>query len=150
MAYTPKIKRRWVKEEKRLVYLMYRAGLLATFPKIEELYWKEYHSLKKTYKSKNVNGDGRRYKFSIYMPEIHYCTTNYWGESDEHSIVDHVWQGLYWTHIDEANYDPTSFEYPNSLAPKMTRLQFIKYLKTLSVKVEDKKIKKVLKIRPNE
>jgi hypothetical protein len=80
------------------------------------------------------------------MPEIHFSTSDYWGESDEHSVVDVVLERLYWEHIDTTNFDPNSYdEYPVSTFPRMTRGQFIKYLKGLPTKVGDNKIKKVLK-----
>jgi len=83
------------------------------------------------------------------MPEIHFCTTDYWGESDEHGIVDIVLQELYWEHVDTTNWDSDSGEYPKSTFKKMTRGQFIKYLKGLPTKVGDRKINTILK-RVNE
>lgn len=139
MANTPKIKRQWIKEEKQIVYLLYRKGLLEDF-KLTDFYWAEFHRLKKHYRSKN-----RKYKYSVYMPEIHFCTTDYWGESDEHSIVDSVRQTLYWENIDTTDWDVDSGEYPKSTFRNIGRRQFIQYLKKLPTKVGDNKINKVLK-----
>jgi hypothetical protein len=142
---TPKIKRRWIKEEKRIVYLLYIKGLLKDF-KVSDFYWAEYHWYrKKCYKTKKNKYDGKRYRFPVYMPEIHYCTTDYWGESDEHSIVSHVLDMLHWEHVDMDNWDDTSGEWPKSTFKKMNRSQFIHYLKKLPTVVSDNKINKLLK-----
>jgi hypothetical protein len=147
MARTPKIKRRWIKEEKQIVELLYKKGFIKGEFKLEDLYWESYNWFnKKCYKTKPNPYDGKRYRFPIYMPAIHFSTSDYWGESDEHSVVDVVLERLYWEHIDTTNFDPNSYdEYPKSTFPKMTRGQFIKYLKGLPTKVGDNKIKKVLK-----
>jgi hypothetical protein len=147
MARTPKIKRRWIKEEKQIVELLYKKGFIKGEFKLEDLYWESYNWFnKKCYKTKPNPYDGKRYRFPIYMPEIHFSNSDYWGESDEHSVVDAVLERLYWEHIDTTNFDPNSYdEYPKSTFPKMTRGQFIKYLKGLPTKVGDNKIKKVLK-----
>jgi hypothetical protein len=142
MARTAKIKRRWIKEEKQLVYLLYRKGFLTDF-NLKDLYWESYYWYnKKCYKSKIS-----KYRFPIYFPEVHFCTTDYWGESDEHSIVNHVKGILYWGNIDIKNWDGE--EYPKSTFNKLNRQQFLKYLKTLPTKIGDKKINKILK-RINE
>lgn len=140
MANTPKIKRRWIKEEKRIVYLLYRKGFIKGEYNLDALYWEEYHRIKKTYKSSNG-----KYKWSIYMPEIHFTTSDYWGEFDEHSIVDSIKETLYWEHIDTTDWDEDSGEYPKSTFRNMNRRQFIQYLKKLPTKVGDNKINKVLK-----
>lgn len=136
---TPKIKRRWIKQEKQIVYLLYRKGFLKDF-KVKDFYWAEYNWFnKKLRKSK----DGK-YRYPIYMPEVHYFTTDYWGESDEHSIVRHVLDMLHWEHIDTTNWDSDSGEWPKSTFKRMNRRQFIHYLKKLPTKVGDNKINKVL------
>jgi hypothetical protein len=148
MATNPKIKRTWIKQEKRIVRLLYRKGLLGDF-KIRDLYWAEYNWFRsRKYKSKTNSYDGKRYKYPIYMPEVHYYTSDYWGEGDEHSIVGTVLDHLYWDNIDEENFDPTSGEWPKSLFNcGMSREQFIKYLSKLPTKVSDNKINKILKTK---
>jgi hypothetical protein len=146
MSCTPKIKRRWAKEEKRIVELLYKKGFIKGEFKLRDLYWAEYHWYnKKCYKSKPNSYDGKRYRFPIYMPEVHFCTTDYWGESDEHSIVDSVLERLHWEYIDTTNWDSDSGEYPKSTFPKMTRANFIHYLEKLPTVVSDNQIKKVLR-----
>ena len=140
MAKNPKENRLWVKQEKRIVKLLYRKGLLNDF-KVSDFYWAEYRWMnRKKYKSKYSE-----YRFPIYKPEVHYMTTDYWGESDEHGIVDTIIGHFYWSNVDEENWDSTSGEYPQSTFPKMTREQFIKYLDKLPTKVKDNKINKILK-----
>jgi len=69
---TVKIKRRWVKQEKRIVRLMYKKGLLSEF-NINDLYWAEYYWVrKKTYKTRAHHYGDKRYRFPVYMPEVHY------------------------------------------------------------------------------
>jgi hypothetical protein len=140
MAKNPKENRLWVKQEKRIVKLLYRKGLLDGF-KISEFYWAEYRWMnRKKYKSKYS-----KYRFPIYKPEVHYMTTDYWGESDEHGIVNTIIEHFYWDNVDEENWNSTSGEYPQSTFPNMSREQFIKYLSKLPTKVKDNKINKVLK-----
>jgi len=146
MSCTPKIKRRWAKEEKRIVELLYKKGFIKGEFKLRDLYWAEYHWYnRKCYKTKPNSYDGKRYRFPIYMPEVHFCTTDYWGESDEHSIVDSVLERLHWEYIDTTNWDSDSGEYPKSTFPKMTRANFIHYLEKLPTVVSDNQIKKVLR-----
>jgi hypothetical protein len=145
MANTPKIKRRWIKQEKQIVYLLYRKGFIKGEWKLEDLYWAEYKWLnKKCYKTKPNRYEGKRYRFPIYMPEVHYCTTDYWGESDEHSIVSSIKEMLYWSNIDTTDWE-SELGYPKSNFKNLTREQFIKYLKNLPTKVADRKINKVVK-----
>ncbi len=146
MAHTPKIKRRGIKEEKQIVYLLYRKGFIKGEFKLDDLYWAEYHWYnRKCYKTKPNSYDGKRYRHPVYMPEVHFCTTDYWGESDEHSIVDSVLERLHWEYIDTTNWDSDSGEYPKSTFPKMTRANFIHYLEKLPTVVSDNQIKKVLR-----
>lgn len=140
MATNPKIKRLWIKQEKQIVKLLYQKGLIKDFS-IDDLYWAEFSWFgKKKYKSKHS-----KYSYPVYMPEVHYMTTDYWGESDEHSIVSTVKEHLYWEHIEPKVWDMELRGYPPSKFKIMTRSQFIKYLKKMPTKVNNNKIKKVLK-----
>lgn len=141
-----KEQRLWVKQEKRIVTLMYQKGLITGKGrdlfyefKLEDLYWAEYKWLrKKKYKSKGG------YKYPLYMPEIHFGTVDYWGECDEHSLVDNLIDSLYWEHVDYETWDETSGEFPKSKFPRLNRVQLIKYLKGLPTKINDNKIRKIL------
>lgn len=138
MAHTPKIKRQWVKEEKITMRLLYKKGLLEGF-KIKDLYWQEYYYTKKHCKTKGG------FCHCIYMPEVYYSTTDYWGETDEHSVVDHVKQDLYWGAVDVSEMDEDGL--PQSKFPRMNRRQFIAYLKRLPTKVNDRRINTILNKR---
>ena len=148
MSKNPKIKRTWIKEEKRLVYLLYRKGFILGDWKLEDLYWQEYHwHNRKCYNTKSNFYDGQKYRSPIFMPEIHFCTTDYWGESDEHSIVGYIKQML---SFEDMSYDEENNVYLDSKFTKMSRAQFIKYLSGLPTKVADKKINSRLKICKEE
>jgi hypothetical protein len=141
MATNPKQKRLWIKQEKRIVRLLYKKGLLTDF-KVSDLYWAEYKWInKKKYKSKHS-----KYKYPVYMPEVHYGTTDYWGEGDEHSIVSTILEHLYWDNIDDEDSDPTPDDFPKSTFNNgMSRQKLIKYLSKLPTKVNSNKINKILK-----
>lgn len=135
---TPKIKRLWIKQEKQIVRLLYRKGLLNEF-KIKDLYWAEYYCSNKNFYTTNGG-----FKSRIYFPEIHYWSTNYYGEGDEHSVVSTILDYLYWGNIDVKDWDENSDTFPPSKFSRMTRQQFIEYLRKLPTKVCDNKINKVL------
>lgn len=67
----------WKKQEKRIVRLLYRKGLLSDF-KLSELYWEEYHRLRS--RKKSIVGNTRiRYmhpKFIIPQQIIGANVTN--------------------------------------------------------------------------
>lgn len=140
MATNPKIKRLWIKQEKQIVKLLYQKGLLQDY-NLDNLYWAEYHR----HNNKKYKSSYGKYSWPVYMPEVHYMTTDYWGESDEHSIVSLVKEHLYWEHIETEGWDFELGGYPPSKFKIMTRGQFIKYLKKMPTKVNNNKIKKVLK-----
>lgn len=133
--------RTWVKQEKRIVRLLYRKGFItdAHF-KCSDLYWQAYRVYKRPRKRKN----SPKFRFSIYYPEVHYCSTDYWGESDEHSIVSFFLDTFYWTSIDERNWNPNNGEMPKTLFKHFDRNKFIKYLSSLPTKISDNKINKIL------
>ena len=134
-----KAKRLWIKQEKRIVKLLYRKGLIRPDIKIKDLYWQEYHSTNKRYRSKN-----KKYKFTEYMPEIFFGTCDYWGEWDDHSIVYDVLDGLYWKHTIPS--DTNNGDYPKSTFKYNGRQWFINYLNTLPTVNFDNKINKLLKV----
>lgn len=118
------------KEEKRLVKLLYKKGLLAYFD-LKEFYWAAYHK-QRAKKRKH----GRKFRGTVYFPEVHFCQTDYWGESDEHSIVNHIYGGV-----------EVVGEDGNYYLKSITRLKRIKLLQKLPTKINNNKIKSVLKIQ---
>lgn len=129
-----KSKRKWVKDEKRIVSLLYKKGFLTDF-KIEDLYWAEYNWFGKKIRRSKF----RKYKYPVYMPEIHYSETDYWGETTEYSIVSHINNVFYWD-----NSSPEDDDYSKSSFKKMTREQLIHYLMKFPTIISDNKINKVL------
>lgn len=132
--------RLWKKQEKQIVKLLYRKGLLDF--KLEQLYWESFHVLN-IQKRKH----GNKHKRHIYAPELYFSTIDYWGEGNEYSVVSSIAEAFYWDNIiDPEIYNvkiESSFSY-NS------RPQLINYLKTLPTKRIDSKINKVLKLNYNK
>lgn len=143
MAHIEKINRVWVKQEKQIIKLLYKKGLIDTLNpiSIEEFYWQFYKRDKIHKKYRYKNGT----KWINYLPEIHFCTYDYWGEFDEHAVVDVIIENLIWMGIEERPIvsNPTelsTFKYKG-------RRWFIKYLKTLPTVKCDSKINKVLYLK---
>ncbi len=129
-----KTKKIWIKQEKRIVQLLYKKGLI-DLP-LNELYWNEYKT-----SNRYISG---KYRFSNYLPEIHFCTTDYWGESDEHSLVDSILDSWYWEHsyTDETQQEG---DYPLSNFKYRGRRWLIKHLKEFKSVNSDNKINRLLK-----
>ncbi len=126
--------RKWVKDEKRIVRLLYRKGLI----KETDLYWAEYRHSGRTIKSPNG-----KYRHTVYFPEVHYCTTDYWGECDEHSIVDSILDNMHWS--DLKPWDEKESTYPESNFKYKGRAWFIRYLSKLKTVRNDSEINSILK-----
>lgn len=70
-----------VKQEKRIVKLMYQKGLLHDFNLIDKiLYWEAYKP------------DGSKFG---YIPEIHFDEIDYWGEVSEFSVIDVICDNMF-------------------------------------------------------
>lgn len=130
---------KYKKEEKRIVRLLYKKGFLKDF-KIEDFYWQSYAKLR-TKKRKHK----RKHRNIIWLPEVHYSTTDYWGEGDEHSIVEHINEMFYWENADSDNLDDNG--YPISSWKRKSRIELIKYLQLLPTVVNNNKIRKILTIK---
>ncbi len=127
--------RKWIKDEKRIVKLLYRKGFLTGHHKVDDLYWNEYKESGRRYKS-------GKYRHREHLPEVHYCTTDYFGESDEHSIVDTIKDMFYWSELKP--WDEKVSAYPESNFKHLDRQRFIKYLSGLKTVRNDSEINKVL------
>jgi len=124
---TPKILRKWVKDEKRIVRLLYRKGLIDKFHgDITGLYWEAFKRVGK-----------------IYTPEVHCCESDYWGGCEEYSVIDKVLTCL-WNH--RSFYDGESEEIKSTFNYK-SRKWFIRYLSSLPTKRNDSKINRILNRR---
>ena len=81
--------RTFKKHSARIAKLALEAGMIdAKF--FNELYWAEYRQDRMRKKR------GRKYRHCKYFTELHYWTCDYWGESDEHSLIGYVQDMLYW------------------------------------------------------
>lgn len=144
---------KWMKTEKRIVRLMYRAGLLDNHfvkkqwirgqgyvfvdPK-DVFYWAYYHQLHEYVWNKSHKG------MPPYMPEVHYCQTDYWGEADEYPVARHLEFELCSCEIigDDGNWLPPC---EHCKRASKSRYALIRELKRLPVKRNDHKINGVLK-----
>lgn len=128
--------RKWVKDEKRIVRLLYKKGMLPDNIQVDNLYWEYFRTNGRQRKR------GCQYSFHNYLPEVHYCTYDYWGECDEHSVIENVKEGLYWKYS-IGEYD--TYGWPISSFTFKGRTWFIKYLKSLPTVNNDNKIRVALK-----
>lgn len=142
MSRTPKSKRVWNKQEKRIVRLLYRKGLLSD---MSNLYWASYKETGKKYKNK-----GSSYSWYGSLDEIYYCTWDYWSEYDEHPLVDEIIERLITEGIPDYVFEECGYDYfqamKHSSFQYKGRKWFIKYLEGLPTVRCDSKINKVLKI----
>lgn len=139
MATTPKRLRKWVKEEKRLVKLLYQKGFLKGQHSLEGLYWAEYKRTGKKYKYGKHN-------FPSYYPEIHFCTCDYWVEYDEYGLVDKILEEFYWSGINSEHIDNYESGFPPSETKVTNRKKLMEHLKTLPTVIKDSKINKVIRM----
>lgn len=130
-----KRQKRWRKAEKRIVRLLYRKGLILL--PLDRLYWAAYKPERKPNR-KSKSG----YRLSRYYDEVYYDTTDYWGEVDEHPLVDRAQDELYWGGVDTVTWDGESF--PPSTFNYLSRRGFENYLKTLPTMISDNKINRIL------
>lgn len=135
----------WKKQEKRIVKLLYKKGLLEryNFP-LKEFYWENYKKYKKPNR-KNKNG----YKWMKYFPEVYFSVVDYWGEVDEYSLIDNILNEFYWKYAKESPEDCDGV-WPKSDFNYKGRKWFIEYLKKLPTVKNDSGINKVLNFRYNQ
>lgn len=142
MSRTPKSNRVWNKQEKRIVRLLYRKGFLSDMP---DLYWASYKKTGKRYKNK-----GSSFSWHGYLDEVYYCTWDYWGECDEHPLVDGIIGNLIDKDISDSVFKECGYDYrkamKHSLFQYKGRRWFIKYLRGMPTVRCDSKINKILRV----
>lgn len=135
--------RKFLKQEKRIIKLLYRKGVIDDMClKPRQLYWACYTSAGKKEKGK--------YKFDIYMPELHYCETDYWGEADEYSIVYRIRESLVYSSYPSDDIEECELAGLGPSYKYKGRENLIRYLKTFPTKKSDSKINSCLKIVDEE
>lgn len=80
---------RWTKQEKRIIRLMYRAGLLENHLKdgkrpvrpVDVFYWAKYRPIHKT--------NWKKPQRIPRVPEVHFSYLDYYGEGNESAVTTH-------------------------------------------------------------
>lgn len=139
MSYKkPKPLRRSIKNEKRILKLLYRKGLLDEFMDLG-IHWAAYKEFNQ-----------RKYWKRLYYIELYFWTTDYWGESDEHSLIWRVIEN----HVIDSKQNFGDDDDINNYLHRWwqkhnTFNKIIGYLKSLPTKRGDSGINKFLKIDLN-
>lgn len=142
MSRTPKTNRVWNKQEKRIVRLLYRKGFDID---LSNLYWTSYKETRKKYRHK-----GSTFSSLGYRDEVYFCTWDYWGDCDEHSLVDTFIEMTTWKNVPAdvlKNCDDMWKAYSLSNFQYKGRKWLIKYLSALPTVRCDSKINKILRIK---
>lgn len=144
MSRTPKSNRIWNKQEKRIVRLLYRKGIMNV--DVPELYWA---ALKKC-NNKQYRNNGSSCNWPGYLDEVYYCTWDYWGECDEHPLIDSILTRLTSEGISDKVFEECGYEFYKAMQQSSFQYKgrkwFIRYLETLPTVRCDAKINKALKI----
>lgn len=147
MGVTPKCNRVWNKQEKQIIRLLYRKGIISP-EDIKGYYWESFKRSGKRYRLKGKYS-GR--KFDGYLDEVYYYTFDYWGEMNEHPVVDSIIDRLIWTGVtqdlNQVDVDDMCKVLGSSFFKYQRRKWFIKYLKALPTVRCDSKINEILRIR---
>lgn len=122
--------RLYKKQEKRIVQLMYRKGIIDDLGiKLDSIIFDGgLH---------RVIVDGKYYYKKL--PMLFYETCDYWGECDQHEVVDYLIDNIEddWYYSEDAYLKGAKFKSPS-------RPKIIEYLSSLKTKRHDSKINKVL------
>ncbi len=126
-----------LKDEKRILKLMYKKGIFELLRiKLEDLGWEYFLYGKRQRRRKGKN----KYAFRECLPELHEWTQDYWGEGDSHSVVGSFREHLFWettTEYDENNFSSNGTIFSNQ--------KLIEHLKSLPTKNNDSKFNRFLK-----
>lgn len=132
--------RKHIKDEKRIIKLMYKKGAFELlYLELKDLYWEEEICGKR---HRRRGRDKNRYRYKDYLPQLHLHTTDYWGEGNNHSIVDFYKQYFYY----ELNEPFDEFGDPINKI-RLTNKFIINYLSKLPTKHNDSKINRLLIIK---
>lgn len=124
-----------LKDEKRILKLMYKKGIFELLNiDFKELGW-EYHLTGLKGRKRN-----KQYATRDYLPELHEWTQDYWGEGDSHSVISFFREYLYWENIsvfDENGFPEKGRYFSNK--------QLIEHLNSLPTKNNNSKFNRFLK-----
>jgi hypothetical protein len=128
--------RKHLKDEKRILKLMYSKGVFETLGiYLKDLAW-EYLLQGKRKRRRGEN----KYAFRECLPELHVWTQDYWGEGDSNSVVEILKQHIYYGNTHDLDEDGFPL---NSKFPKTNDV--IAYLLKLPTKHNDSKFNRFLK-----
>ena len=126
-----------LKDEKRILKLMYQKGVINDLGvNLKYCGWEYSKGAKRLRKRKGK----REYSHKEYLPELHVFETDYWGESDSYSIVSRYKEVLYW------NGMKSDDDYNSYKGQSFNNSKLIKYLSTISTKQHKGSFNKLLKI----
>lgn len=116
---------------------MYRKGIFKLLDvDIKSLDW-EYLCRGKRLRKREGK---RKYSYNEYLPELHSCWSDYWGEGDSQSVIDFFRDYLFWETAKSFNEEgfPVDSKY-------IKKVELIKYLSELPTKIHDSKFNNILK-----
>ncbi len=131
--------RKHLKDEKRILKLLYIKGLFSKIGDIKSVGWESFKSGKKGRRGVNRS----KYVFRDYLPELHFFSVDYWGEGSEYAVVEAYKSLLYWEngiHNEETGDFVPDFK-------RITNIQLIEHLKSLPTVKKDSKFNRFLKVR---
>lgn len=130
--------RKHLKDEKRILKLMYKKGIFDLLH--IDLKSTAWECLKKGKKLRKRKGK-REYGYTQYLPELHVFSCDYWGEWDSRSVLecykDYLWYAEN-DELDEYGHPINKFNFSTS--------NIIKHLQSLPTKINNGKINYYLKI----
>jgi hypothetical protein len=130
--------RKHLKDEKRILKLMYKKGIFEILRiNLKHLGWEYLLYGKRQRRRKGKN----KYAFRECLPELHEWTQDYWGEGDSHSVINSFKEHLFWEtakEFDEESGFPVNHKYPKNRF-------LIEYLTKLPTKNNDSKFNIFLK-----
>jgi hypothetical protein len=130
--------RKHLKDEKRILKLMYKKGIFEILRiNLKHLGWEYLLYGKRQRRRKGKN----KYAFRECLPELHEWTQDYWGEGDSHSVINSFKEHLFWETAKE--FDEESGFPINHKHAKNSFL--IEYLTKLPTKNNDSKFNRFLK-----
>lgn len=126
-----------LKDEKRILKLMYKKGIFELLHiNLKDLGW-EYLTAGR--KQRKRNGD--RFKYRDYLPELHVYSVDYWGEGESNGVVEYFKSYLFWETAEDIDVESG---WPiNSM--KLDNKNIILYLNKMPTVKNDSKFNKYLK-----